>query len=64
MAKEGSHPWQAAIFSPRKGFACGGSVITDWHILSSGYCIRGYQALKFCIISEYNELNHQLGYGG
>ncbi|XP_037912913.1 serine protease 44-like isoform X2 [Hermetia illucens] len=40
-AQNYTYPWQAAIYDNEDKFACGGSVITTFHILTAAHCAEG-----------------------
>lgn len=39
-AIEGQFPWHAALFIPGEGYICGGSLVTQKHILTAAHCLE------------------------
>ncbi|CAN7985331.1 unnamed protein product [Ixodes pacificus] len=41
VAVPGSWPWQAQLTQRGRGHICGGSLISDQHVLTAAHCVRG-----------------------
>ena len=51
-AKPGVWPWMAALWYPVDGdmkLVCGGTIVSDIHILTAAHCVSGYDKQLFQI---------------
>merc|ERR1719187_2702618 len=53
------YPFQVSIFGrgPSTGHSCGGTLITEWHVLTAGHCTQVFGGMtndSFVIVGEHN----------
>merc|ERR1719187_1419749 len=53
------YPFQVSIFGrgPTTGHSCGGTLITEWHVLTAGHCTQTFGGMtndSFVIVGEHN----------